>query len=121
MWRFAAAIGDVRDTRAGLDRHVGDAGALAAFEAFLQGHERDVFRYLWRLTGDEQTAYDLCQETFIRAWQHFTKVSAYDNPGAWLFRVATNLALNHRLRRALPTHRATDMNEDDYPATEDPA
>ena len=99
-----------------MDRHVGDAGALAAFEAFLQGHERDVFGYLWRLTGDEQTAYDLCQETFIRAWQHFTKVEIYDNPGAWLFRVATNLALNHRQRRTVPTRPATELGEDESPA-----
>src|SRR5262245_14260903 len=118
VWRFAA-VGDVRDTRAGLDRQFGDVSSPAAFEAFLQGRERDVFGYLWRLTGDEQTAYDLCQETFIRAWQHFAKVKTYDNPGAWLFRVATNLVLNHRQRRAPPTRPTTELGEDEDPASED--
>ena len=72
---------------------------LAAFEAFFRQHQRDIFGYLWRLTGDEQAAYDLSQETFVRAWQHFDRIVSYERPGAWLFRVATNLALTH-LRRA---------------------
>jgi RNA polymerase sigma-70 factor (ECF subfamily) len=71
-----------------------------AFDAFFQRHERDIFGYLWRMTGDEQAAYDLSQEVFLRAWQHFARVSAYERPGGWLFRVATNLALNHLRQRA---------------------
>jgi hypothetical protein len=42
-----------------------------AFEAFFGRHERDIFGYPWRLTGDEQSARDLTQETFLRAWQRF--------------------------------------------------
>src|SRR5262249_44483091 len=30
-----------------------------------------VVGYLWRITGDEQAACDLTQETFLRAWQRF--------------------------------------------------
>lgn len=74
---------------------------IAAFEVFFHAHERPIFAYLWRMAGDEQTAYDLCQETFLRAWQRFTRVATYDKPAAWLFRVATNLALNSAQRRAV--------------------
>lgn len=66
------------------------------FERFIERHERDIFGYLWRMTGDEQAAYDLSQETFLRAWRHFARVSAYEQPRAWLFRVATHLAFNFR-------------------------
>lgn len=65
------------------------------FEAFFWRYERDILGYLWRLTGDEQAAHDLSQETFVRAWRSFAKVSGYDQPRAWLFRVASNLGLNH--------------------------
>ena len=75
-----------------------DGGALA-FEQFIERHERDIFGYLWRMTGDEQAAYDLGQETFLRAWRHFGKVTTYEQPRAWLFRVATRLALNYRRDR----------------------
>ena len=58
-----------------------------------------------RVTGDEQTSHDIAQETFLRAWQRFEQVSRYDQPRAWLFRVATNLASNHRRHRSI--HDAT--------------
>lgn len=80
----------------------GGAGAGDdAFEAFFRAHEREIFGYLWRVTGDEQASYDLAQETFVRAWQRFERVRRYEQPRAWLFRVATNLASNHRRHRSV--------------------
>lgn len=73
---------------------------MEGFEQLFRRHERDIFSYLWRMTGDEHAAYDLTQETFIRAWQHFARLRAYERPGGWLFRVATHLALNHLRGRA---------------------
>jgi DNA-directed RNA polymerase specialized sigma24 family protein len=35
----------------------------------------------------------------LRAWRAFEKLRGYERPEAWLFRVATNLALNERRRR----------------------
>ncbi len=81
--------------------------AADAFEAFFRAHERELFGYLWRVTGDEHASYDLAQETFVRAWQHFDQVRGYDQPRAWLFRVATNLASNYR--RARSVRVATDL------------
>lgn len=71
-------------------------GAMTDFETFYRRHEREIFGYLWRMTRDEQTANDLTQEVFFRAWQQYEKVGVYDRPEAWLFRVATNLALNEQ-------------------------
>ena len=68
---------------------------LEPFEEFFGLHHAVIFDYLWRMTGEEQTANDLTQETFLRAWRQYSTISAYDSPRAWLFRVATNLALNH--------------------------
>lgn len=96
-------------------------GEIAAFEALVRGRERDVFGYLWRLTGDEQAAYDLCQETFLRAWQHFARIRQYEQPGGWIFRVATNLALNHLQRRSLGTRSVTALHEDEATASADVA
>lgn len=77
-----------------------EAGALPSagerFESFYARHERGIFSYLWRVTGDEQTANDLTQEVFFRAWRQYARLGSYERPDAWLFRVATNLALNER-------------------------
>jgi RNA polymerase sigma-70 factor (ECF subfamily) len=76
-------------------------GRTDEFEPFFRLHEREISAYLWRMTGDEHAAYDLAQETFLRAWQHFTRIRGYERPGGWLFRVATHLALNHLRDRSV--------------------
>jgi DNA-directed RNA polymerase specialized sigma24 family protein len=44
-------------------------------------------------------ALDVAQEAFFRARQQFNVIRDYDRPQAWLFRVATNLALDVLRRR----------------------
>lgn len=56
---------------------------------------RQIFVY----TGDLGLAQDLVQEAFCRALPRWSKVSAYDDPVAWIRRVAFNLA-NSRWQRA---------------------
>jgi len=97
------------------------ARQLPSFEAFFRRHERDIFGYLWRMTGDEQAAYDLSQETFVRAWQHFDRIASYERPGGWLFRVATNLALTHQKRAAAPVGAAQPFSMGNDPSVSDPA
>lgn len=89
-----------------------------AFEAFFRAHEHAVFGYLRRVTGDEHAAYDLSQETFLRAWRHFARIADYDRPDAWLLRVATNLAFDHRRRRA--TRGTVALGDDERFARSDP-
>jgi len=92
----------------------------ATFEQFFHAHEDTILGYLWRITGDEQASHDIAQETFLRAWQRFEQVSHYEQPRAWLFRVATNLASNHRRHRSI--HDATMAHiSPTHPATLDPA
>lgn len=94
---------------------------IAAFEAFVQRYERLILNYLWRMTGEEQSAYDLLQETFLRAWEQFPKIARYQNPRAWLFRVATNLALSLRARRQGPVGMALPLDATNDPGASDPA
>jgi RNA polymerase sigma-70 factor (ECF subfamily) len=102
-------------------RAISAPGDLPDFEAFFRAHERAIFSYLYRMTGDEQAAYDLSQETFVRAWQRYDRLSGYEQPLAWLFRVATNLALNHQRDRASPVRAALSLDADLDPAGSDPS
>lgn len=76
-------------------------------------HQTEILRYLRRLTGDATAAEDLFQDTFMRAFGAFAKLRPGSNHRAWLYRIATNLFLNHRRaggRRAevsLPTELAS--------------
>jgi RNA polymerase sigma-70 factor (ECF subfamily) len=62
------------------------------FDAFYRGTSRRLARYAYGLTGDAAEAQDLAQEAYARAWQRWRRVSAYDNPEAWLRIVVTRLA-----------------------------
>src|SRR6185437_16244856 len=92
----------------------------ATFEQFFHAHEGTILGYLWRITADEQTSHDIAQETFLRAWQRFEQVSRYEQPRAWLFRVATNLASNHRRHRSIHDATMARMGANQPTAT-DPA
>jgi RNA polymerase sigma-70 factor, ECF subfamily len=53
-----------------------------------------VFGFLLRLTHDAGEAEDLTQETFLRLFRHLRDQRPLDNPRAWLFTVAHNLAID---------------------------
>ena len=93
----------------------------AAFEPFFREHERAVYACLWRLTGDAQSARDLTQETFLRAWRHFEQARDYERPLAWLLRIATNLAITSHQREFSRRSVSTDtLDWEDAPARSDP-
>jgi RNA polymerase sigma-70 factor (ECF subfamily) len=86
-----------------------------AFDRLFQRHEQQIFGYLWRMTGDQALASDLCQETFLRAWQRFEQLSTYQDVAGWLFRVVTNLALNAERRRQRLLRLVTPLDDEDGP------
>ena len=53
-----------------------------------------VFRYVMRKTRDSARAEDITQETFLRLFRHLKEERSLDNPKAWLFTVANNLAID---------------------------
>jgi RNA polymerase sigma-70 factor, ECF subfamily len=53
-----------------------------------------VFRYVVRKTRDSGRAEEITQETFLRLFRHLKEEGSVDNPKAWLFTVANNLAID---------------------------
>ena len=90
------------------------------FEIFFRRYQAQIAGYLWRMTSNEQVVLDLCQETFFRAWQHFEQIRNYPHPASWLFRVATNLALQDFRRRSSPIGAAIPFDGTMDPAVSDP-
>jgi RNA polymerase sigma-70 factor (ECF subfamily) len=120
LWRWLSATipsAGAGRQRESAGRATGGQSALAEFEAFFWRFERQVLGYLWRLTGDEQTALDLSQDVFLRAWEHFAEFDERRDSGTWLFRVASNLAFTHLRRKRAPVGAAQPL--DDSLATSD--
>lgn len=65
------------------------------FETFYRATAGSLWSYLYRLTGDAAAADDLLQKAFFRFVRTNPAVSGEEHMRRWLFRVATNLALDH--------------------------
>ncbi|MFU8873620.1 SigE family RNA polymerase sigma factor [Micromonospora sp. SL4-19] len=72
------------------------------FDGFYHAHFRSLTLQLAAYCGDLPLAQDLAQEAFCRAFARWSRVSRYDDPVAWVRRVAWNLAVSRwrRLRTA---------------------
>lgn len=83
--------------------------ASAVLTALFQQHWTALCAYLSCLVNDWEMARDLAQETFLRAFHSRRQLLQVDNQRAWLYRIATNLAIdtNRRQRRWrwLPWHK----------------
>jgi RNA polymerase sigma-70 factor (ECF subfamily) len=71
-------------------------GERAAAEALVSATYRRVFALQCRLTGgDRDLAGDLTQETYRRAWAALASFDRRARFSTWLYRIATNVFLNH--------------------------
>ena len=66
-----------------------------AFEALYARYEGVLRRHLLRMVREDAVADDLLQEVFLRVWRRAHQWSEGGALKPWLFRIATNTALNH--------------------------
>jgi RNA polymerase sigma-70 factor (ECF subfamily) len=85
------------------------AGDAAAFDALFQRWSAPLLRYLERMVHDVASAEELVQEAFLRVHRARDDYRPEARFSTWLYRIATNLALNElrRPRRRDP-HRSQD-------------
>jgi len=91
------------------------AGEADAFAEIIEQYQASIIRYLYRLTGDYEMAKDLAQDTFIQAYKGILKTNAELSFRAWLYRIATNNALQHRRRKRLLSFISFTSKEEDIP------
>jgi len=70
------------------------SGDSDAFRLLVEQHSRAVFRLAFRMTGNEQDAEDVVQETFLRAYRQLDKYEARASFSTWLYRIASNYSLD---------------------------
>src|SRR6266704_937081 len=65
-----------------------------AFRALVEQHSRSVFRLAFRMTGNEQDAEDVVQESFLRAYRQLDRFQSRANFGTWLYRIVANCSVD---------------------------
>ena len=58
-------------------------------------HGLELARHIRRIVRDDEITQDLLQDTLLRAHRALSRLGAGANERAWLYRIATNAALNH--------------------------
>lgn len=105
------------------------AGDEHAFEQLVIAYQKPIYNLLLRMTGSREDAFDLTQETFLKAW-HAISLFQFDSKFlTWLCRIASNTCidfLRKERRRQTVSLTAVDDRDETYEidvadATLDPA
>lgn len=74
-------------------------GSREAFDALVRQYDQAVLRLAMHLTGSEQDAQDIHQEAFLKAYRHIGSFRFECSFYTWIYRIVTNLCLDHLRRR----------------------
>ncbi len=66
------------------------AGDDDAFRVLTERHSLGVFQLAYRMTGNEQDAEDVVQETFLRAFRNLKRYESRCLFSTWIYRIAAN-------------------------------
>jgi RNA polymerase sigma-70 factor, ECF subfamily len=80
----------------------GDSAAVArarggeddAYRTLVERHSRALFRLAFRMTGNEQDAEDVVQETLLKAYRQLHRYESRASFSTWLHRIAANCSLD---------------------------
>lgn len=71
------------------------AGDEAAFDYLVQKYRRPMLSFMYRMAHNTAVAEDLAQEVFLRVYRSRETYEASAKFTTWLYRIASNLAVNH--------------------------
>jgi RNA polymerase sigma-70 factor, ECF subfamily len=117
--RTAAFPGGGRRVTTHGEESVSPPDVEASFDGIYHAHVRRLTVQLCAYTGDLALAQDLVQEAFCRAFARWSSVSRYDDPVAWIRRVAWNLATS-RWRRSRVARAFLGRQREEYVAGPSP-
>ena len=83
-------------------------GDLAAFEQIYRAHSGRLYSVAYRMVGNVADAEDLLQDIFLAAHRKLDSFRGDSALGTWLYRLATNLCLDHLRSRGTRSSALTD-------------
>jgi RNA polymerase sigma-70 factor (ECF subfamily) len=71
------------------------AGNMAAFDVLLNKYRKPIVHFMFRMVHNQAVAEELAQEVFLRIYRSRETYRAEARFSTWLYRIATNLGVNH--------------------------
>lgn len=76
------------------------SGEEQALDELVTRKSSPLHQTVTRITGDPEEAKDIVQLTFVKVWENRERYDDRYSPNTWIYRIATNLAIDHlRSRR----------------------
>ena len=88
------------------------------FDAFFRKVQPRLVAQAYVYTGVLAQAQDLAHETLARAWEQWSRIRDYENPGAWARKVLSNLATSESRRTKVRRQHQTSLTDVDGPDLE---
>ena len=84
-----------------------------AFAQLVVQYEKQIYNLALRMTGDREAAFDLSQETFLKAWRAISLFQFDSKFSTWLCRIASNTCIDYlRKQKKQHTISLTGMDDD---------
>jgi RNA polymerase sigma-70 factor, ECF subfamily len=81
-------------------------GSERALDELVRRKTSALLQVAHRVLGDLEEARDVVQVAFLRMWEHRTRFDARWSPNTWIYRIVTNLAIDHlRSRKSRERHQ----------------
>jgi RNA polymerase sigma-70 factor (ECF subfamily) len=86
-------------------------GDRAAFDELVRLTHAGVYTLAYRLTGNEEDARDVAQETYLRAYRSIRRFRGDSRFSTWLYRITANCASTLIVRRTKNSHEELSLDE----------
>ena len=97
-----------------------EAGETDAFEPLVQRYSDILVRFARHMVGDFQTAEDIAQESFLKAFTHIGRIGEPEKFSTWLYSITRHLCLD-RIRARRPAVSVEALADDGVEMSDDRA
>jgi RNA polymerase sigma-70 factor (ECF subfamily) len=88
----SAHFGEMEDSAIMLELR---AGNMSGFDFLIQKYRKPIINFMYRMVHNQAVAEELAQEVFLRVYRSRETYRAEARFSTWLYRIATNLGVNH--------------------------
>jgi RNA polymerase sigma-70 factor, ECF subfamily len=88
-------------------------GDKEAFAFIVERYQKGLINFIFRMVGHYEEALELTQEVFIRVYSNIAMYDSTYKFSTWLYRIASNLTIDHLRKKDPRTASIDECDEDD--------
>src|SRR4030088_193262 len=77
------------------------AGHTEAFDQLVNRYRSRVFAMIYNMVHNEQDAWDLAQDSFVKAWKSIKRFRGQSSFYTWLYRIVMNVTIDHARKKQI--------------------